>query len=143
MPEETASAPARSGRRPGLLVVALALVAVQVLAQVVLAVGGLGGLFAAQSMEQVTIVTLAVVLLGLAGLIGGAGWALWQGKRWGRGPVVTWQLLLLAVGISGLGGDAWWATVVPIVMALVILVGVLSPASRAATGGRGQPDAVL
>lgn len=143
MSVETNTAPAEHPARPSLLVLALVLVGLQVLGLVVLALGGLGGLLAAASIEQVTIVTLAVVLLGLAALIGGAGWALWQRKRWGRGPVVTWQLLLLAVAVSGLGGDAWWATVVPIGMALVVLVGVLAPASRAATDRAGRPDAVL
>lgn len=129
--------------RPVLLTVALVLVGLQVLGLTVLAIGGLGGLLGAASLEQVTIVTLAVVLLGLALLVGAAGWGLWQGKRWGRGPVVTWQLLLLAVGVSGLGGQEWWATVIPIVMSLVIIAGVLAPSSRAATDRGGRPDAVL
>lgn len=143
MSEDRAAAPAEPARRPGLLVLALVLVGVQVLGLAVLAIGGLGGVLAVGGTGRVTIVTLAVVLLGLAVLIGGAGWALWQGKRWGRGPVVTWQLLLLAVGASGLGAAQWWATIVPMVVSLVVLVGVLAPASRAATDRRGRPDAVL
>ncbi|MGC0273131.1 hypothetical protein ACO0LV_09055 [Pseudactinotalea sp. Z1739] len=137
MPEKSPST------RPVLLTVSLVLVGLQVLGLIVLAVGGLGGVLGAASLEQVTIVTLAVVLLGLALLVGAAGWGLWQGKRWGRGPVVTWQLLLLAVGVSGLGGQEWWATVIPIVMSLVIIAGVLVPSSRAATDRGGRPDAVL
>jgi len=135
--------PTHSGGRPGLLVLALVLVAMQALGLVVLALAGLGGLVGLPAAGQITIVTLAVVLLGLAALIGAAGWALWQGRRWGRGPVVTWQLLLVAIGVSGFGADAWWATVLPALSALVVLVGVLAPASRRATERRGRPDAVL
>lgn len=140
---ETSPEAANRHDRPALLVIALIVVGLQVLGLVVLAAGGLGGLLAVVGAEQVTIVTLAVVLLGLAALVGAAGWGLWQGRRWGRGPVVTWQLLLLAVGASGLGGAPWWTTVAPMALSLVVLVGVLAPASRAATERRGRPDAVL
>ena len=129
--------------RPPLLVIALIVVALQVAGLAVLAIGSLGGLLVVAGAEQVTIVTLAVVLLGLAALVGVAGWGLWQGRRWGRGPVVTWQLLLIAVGASGLGGAEWWTTLLPIVISLLVLLGVLAPASRAATDRRGRPDAVL
>ncbi len=135
--------PARGGERPAALIIALAVVALQVLGLTVLAVAGLGGLVGTPAAGQITIVTLAVVLLGLAFLIGAAAWALWQGRRWGRGPVVTWQLLLLVIGVSRVGADAWWATVLPAVAAVVVLVGVLTPASRRATDRRGRPDAVL
>src|SRR5690625_3094238 len=127
-PDATGTNDAGRGR-PVLLVVALVLVGVQVLTLVVLAVGGLGGIVSAPAATQINIVTLAVVLLGLAVLIGAAGWALWQGRRWGRGPVVTWQLLVLAVAFTALGEAEWWASVLPIVIAVVVLVGVLAPAS--------------
>src|SRR5690625_7059764 len=68
--------PTHSGGRPGLLVLALVLVAMQALGLVVLALAGLGGLVGIPAAGQITIVTLAVVLLGLAALIGAAGWAL-------------------------------------------------------------------
>lgn len=142
--------PAPTGR-PGLLVGALALVAVEVLALAVLSLLIVVGLLssadddalAAATADATTAVSLAVVLLGLGALLAVGARALWQGRRWGRGPVVTWQLLQFFIGISALGADTWWATILPAVVAVAVLIGVLAPTSRDATDGRAQPDAVL
>ncbi|MBK5249878.1 MAG: hypothetical protein JJE50_10705 [Actinomycetales bacterium] len=88
-------------------------------------------------------VALTVVLFGIAGLVLLGTRALWSGRRWGRGPVVTWQLLQLAVAASALGGAPWWTTYLPMVLAVVVLAGLLLPASVAATSGTGSPDGVL
>ena len=43
---------------------------------------------------------LALIFLGIVALLFAAVRALYHGRRWGRGPVVTWQLLVLAIGVS-------------------------------------------
>lgn len=129
--------------RPALLVGAIGLILLEAVALAVLSVlivvdllSGIGG-------DAVTSVSLGAALLGLAALLVVGARALAQGRRWGRGPVVTWQLLQFFIGLSALGSDSWWGTVLPAVVAVAVLIGVLAPASRAATAGRAQPDAVL
>lgn len=88
-------------------------------------------------------VALAVFFLGVAALLALAARALHRGRRWGRGPVLTWQLLLLAIGVSQLGVvDAWLALVLVVVPVLVV-VAVLLPPSRAWADSAASPDAVL
>jgi hypothetical protein len=70
----------------------------------------------------------------LAFLLGLSSRALWRLRRWGRGPVITWQLLQGAVAVAQfavlpvVGGIA-------VALALVALVGLLAPASIQATAG--------
>lgn len=132
-----------AARRPILLQLALGLVLLEVLALAALSVLIVVDIVSVLPDQRVTMISLAVALLGLAALVFVGARALWQGRRWGRGPVVTWQLLQLLIGVSALGADAWWGTVLPAVVAVVALVGLLAPASRAATDGRAQPEAVL
>ena len=141
--------------RPVLLTLAVALVLLQCLGLAVLAIGGLGALFGGglqegsapgvgqdgAAIEMVTIVTLAVVLLGLAVLLVAAARGLWQGKRWGRAPIITWQILLILVAANGWAGW-WWATAALVVLAVAVIVAVLSPSVRNATGDASKPDAI-
>ena len=69
-----------------------------------------------------------------ASLLGLAARALWRLRRWGRGPVVTWQVLQLAVGASQFAAAPLLGGAVAAVAALA-LVGALAPASVAATAG--------
>lgn len=132
-----------SHRRPVLLQVALGLVLLEGLALATLAALMVVDIVSVPPGERVTMVSLAVALLGLAALLALGARALWQGRRWARGMVVTWQLLQFLIGVSALGSDAWWGTVLPAVVAVIALIGLLAPASRGATDGRGRPDVVL
>lgn len=59
-----------------------------------------------------------------------AGWALTVGKRWGRGPAVFVELLLLPVAwYLAVGSDRPWAGIPLGVVALIVLALLFSPAA--------------
>lgn len=141
MNEETAS-PERAPR--GLpLRVGLALVLLEAVALVVLGVASVAG----SAMSHGALLGTNAGVLGVLVLIGGflflAVRALWQGKRWGRGPVITWQLLQFAVAITSIGTLEWWAIVPAVAIPVVVVVCLLAPGSLAVTDRHGRPDGVL
>lgn len=69
--------------------------------------------------------------------------ALWGGKRRGRGPVITWQILQFAVAASSFGVVAWWLLVLAMLLSVIVTVCLLLPSSLAATGTPGRSDGVL
>lgn len=87
--------------------------------------GVMGGWGYAVTFASVLFLFAFLLILGLR--------ALWRGLRWGRGPIVAWQLLqfFTAVTMSEVIGRpaAWIVTVVSI----VVIVGVLAPRSREVT----------
>jgi hypothetical protein len=83
-----------------------------------------------------TTLATAVFLAGLAGLLLAAARALARGRRWGRAPVVTWQLLQGAIGLTQ-AGTAPAVGVALVVAAALVLGGLLAPASVAATSATG------
>ncbi|WP_147918246.1 hypothetical protein [Ruania zhangjianzhongii] len=85
---------------------------------------------------------LAVLIL-IGGFLLLAVRAMWQGKRWGRGPVITWQLLQFFVAVTSWGALEWWALVPALVLPVIVVVCLLLPASLAATAQHGRPDGVL
>lgn len=79
--------------------------------------------------------TFSVVILMFAALLYFGGRALWNGMRWGRGPVIAWQLLqfFTAVTMSDvIGKPAAWVVGL---ISLAAIVGFLAPASLQATAG--------
>ncbi len=123
--------------RVGLLLVLVELAALAALA-VSIAVEALGG----GGPSVGPSLAMAVFFLGLAGLVAAAARALHAGRRWGRGPVLTWQLLVLAIGVSQAGLMPAWLTVLGVVLPVAVAVAVLAPASRGWTDDAG-PHAVL
>ena len=120
--------------RPRTLRFALLLVFLEVLA---LAVAGvLLAVDAALGRVQDAGATMAtaVFVVVLAALLAFAARGLWQLRRWGRGPVVTWQVLQFAIGLTQLGAAPLVGGLVAAVAALA-LGGLLAPASIAATAG--------
>jgi hypothetical protein len=77
-----------------------------------------------------------VFACALAGVLVLAGRALWRGRRWGRGPVITWQVLQAAVGLTQLGASPWLGGTL-VALALVVIVGLLVPVSIEATSRSG------
>src|SRR5690625_1434335 len=75
-------------------------------------------------------VLLVLVLIG--GFLVLAVRGLWQGKRWGRGPVITWQLLQFAVAVTSWGALEWWALLPALVLPVMVTICLLVPASLAA-----------
>jgi len=66
---------------------------------------------------------LLAFMLGVAAVLVASSRGLWQGRRWSRSPVLTWQLLLVVLAIGWLGVEStWWAGLV-LVVAVVVGVG--------------------
>ena len=61
-------------------------------------------------------------------------WQLTGGHSWARSPIVLAQLIQLGVAWSFRGGDTTWVAVSLAVVALIVLAGVLHPASVDALG---------
>jgi len=71
-------------------------------------------------------VVMALMFLGAGAILGVAARAAVAGRRWSRGVLITWQLLMVAVGLSLMTTLAWWVTLllvglpIPIVVCLVV-----------------------
>jgi len=66
-----------------------------------------------------------------------------RGKRWARGPLVTWQLFQLAVAVPLLQGSTPWIGIALLILAAVVLVGMFTPTVLALTTDRSGPSAAL
>src|SRR5690625_7458157 len=69
--------------------------------------------------------------------------ALYRGKRWARGPLVTWQLFQLAVAIPVLQGSTPLIGVGLLLLAVIGMVGVFTPSALAASAGASGPAGAL
>lgn len=125
------------------LLVALVVVGLEALVLVAAAVWSVidmirGGFDGAAVSIALTVVLLLFVLLLVVGMN-----ALWQGRRWGRGPVLTWQLIQAAIALGAIGIAPPWA-VFPILLASIAVgVGLLLPASVRATSRPSSSGPVL
>src|SRR5690625_1804123 len=130
----------KKDQRPPLLWLGFILVALEIAAMVVAAVwmfidrpdGAMSSVGYALTFAAVLAAFALLLFLGLR--------ALWNGMRWGRGPVVAWQLLqfFTAVTMSDvIGKPAAWAVGV---LSLIAVVCFLAPASLAATSGTVRPS---
>ena len=111
---------------PAPLVVAASLVAVEGVVLVLLAILELANL----SSQRVTMgLTTAgfFVVYGVALMI--CAWSVHRGHSWARSPIVLAQLIQLGVAWSFRGGDTTLVAVALAVVAVVIVVGLLHPAS--------------
>jgi hypothetical protein len=105
--------------RPVGLRVALAGIGLEALLLALAAVVVLGELVAGGSSSAGVSIFLALFFAGVAWALVASARALWAGRRVGRAPVVTWQILQGVVGVSALTAGAVWA-----VLAGVALIGV-------------------
>lgn len=92
-----------------------------------------------------TAVFLALFALGVAWVLVAAVRALLRGSRRARGPVVTWQLLQAATGVTVLGVRDTpallpWFAGVAIAVAAAVVVAVLTPAAVRHTLDEGGHD---
>lgn len=128
----------RSSANPAALVVAASLVAVEGLLLIGYAVLELASL----SADRVAVaVTTTLFFAAYGGLLLGCAWALTHGSSWARSPVVLTQLIGLGVAWSFRGGDTTGVAVAIAVVAVVVLVGVFSPASiEALADPQGEDD---
>jgi len=66
----------------------------------------------------------------IGGGVFAAGWALWTGRRWGRGPAVFLQLLLLPVTwYVAVGSHQWFYGIPVALVALAALLLLFSPST--------------
>lgn len=109
--------------------VAASLVAIEGVLMLVLAV-----------LEAASLSSGGVVLAGFF-LVYGAGlllcaWSVYRRQSWARSPIVLAQLIWLGLAWNLRGGDGTWASVGLAVVAVVVLAGVLHPASIDALSDR-------
>lgn len=124
-------------RPPALLAVVVA-VGLEALALVFAA--GAGLVSAVRGAQDVGATWGLVVLAALAALLlAQAARGLWQGRRWGRGPVLTAQILLVVVAWTwwGVGGSV--PALLVAALGVLVGVGVLLPSVVRATTRTG-PD---
>jgi hypothetical protein len=121
--------------RQGLRLLVAVLVGLEALALLagaaVLVAEGLG---AERPMNSIGLAVVAAAIgLALAGCTRG----LWQGARWTRGPVVTWQLLQAGVGMP-VSASNYWYIGVPI-LAMAVVVGFLVAGKHVIAQEEGRP----
>src|SRR5687767_13725588 len=111
---------------PAPLVVAASLVAVE------------GGLLLTYALLEISSLSTERLTMGLTTAVFfavyGAGllvcpWQLTRGRPCTRSPIVLAQLILLGVAWSFRGGDTTWVAVCLTVVAVIVLAGVMLPAS--------------
>ncbi|QCB93114.1 hypothetical protein [Cellulomonas shaoxiangyii] len=127
--------------RPALLVAACGLVVLEALALAAAAVAGVVTLVRGAQAPAVAAFLVALAL-GAALLLASAARGLWSGRRWGRGPVLTAQVLLVVVSATAWSSGARVPGAVGLVLGLVVAATVLAPPVVAVTSrtGRDEPD---
>lgn len=130
-------------RPPLPLLLALLLVLVQVGALAALTVGMLIEVVGRQVLEPFFTTVTAVIFLAIIALLLAGVRALYRGRRWGRGPVITWQLLVLAIGVSQAATLTWWLVALLVVLPVAVTAGLLVRPSVAWTDSTAPPRAVL
>jgi len=117
---------ARGRTQPPPLVVAASLVAVQ--GFLLLAYGVLEA--AHVHADRVAMgVTTALFFVVLGGVLMGCAWLVVRGRAWARSPIVVAQVMFLGLAWNFRGGSTTWVAVVLALVAAVVLVGLLHPAS--------------
>ena len=108
------------------LVVAASLVAVEGLVLLLLAVLELASLSSQR-------LTMGVTTTGFFAVYGGAllllAWSVHRGRSWARSPIVLAQLIQLGLAWSFRGGDTTLVAVALAVVAVIVVAGLLHPAS--------------
>ncbi len=131
MPDAPGSAP------PPPLVVAAVLAAVEGLVLVAYAVLEVAHLHADRAAMAVTTSLFFAILGGLLAL---CAWLVVHGRAWARSPLIVAQVIFLGLAYNFLGGSTTWVAVALGLVAAVVLVGLLHPASLEALAG-DDPDA--
>jgi hypothetical protein len=85
-------------------------------------------------------VTTALFFALLGGALVVCAWLLRHGRAWARSPVVVAQVMALGLAWNFVGGATTWVSVVLALVAVVVLAGLLHPASvEALDNGRVDP----
>jgi hypothetical protein len=88
--------------------------------------------------DRVTMgITTSLFFSLLAAALIACAWYVVQGRTWARSPIVVIQVMALGLAWNFLGGSTTWISVVLAVVAVVVLAGLLHPASiEALSDGR-------
>ena len=116
--------------------VAAALVGVEAFLLLVLAVLELANLRSIRLTMGVT--TTVFFLVAAAGLVWCA-WSLWKARRWARGPVVMAQLIQLGLAWNFRDAPTTLVAIGLAVVALVVIAGLLHPATTRVLEDDAQP----
>jgi hypothetical protein len=81
-------------------------------------------------------VTTALFFAALGAVLMACAWLVVRGRAWARSPIVVAQVMFLGLAWSFLGGATTWVAVALALVAAVVLVGLLHPASVDALDGR-------
>jgi uncharacterized integral membrane protein len=111
---------------PPPLAVAAALVAVEALLLLVLAVLEVANL---RSIRLTMGLTTTVFFLVAAAGLAWCAWSLWRGRRWARGPVVMAQLIQLGLAWNFRDAPTTLVAIGLAVAGLVVIAGLLHPAT--------------
>jgi hypothetical protein len=112
--------------QPSPLVVAASLVAIEGLMLLLYAVLEAASVHA----DRVAMgVTTAVFFAAIGGGLVACAWLVVRGRAWARSPIVVAQVLFLGIAWNFLGGSTTWVSIALAVVAIVVLVGLLHPAS--------------
>ena len=79
-----------------------------------------------QANSGVTWATMVFTLLMLLGVLGGAI-AVLRGRRWGRSPLIAWQVLQLGAAVPSLRTSGWPIGTALIVLSVLGLATLMSP----------------
>jgi len=98
-------------------------------------------------MGRTSDVGMAIFVLIFAGGMGAilvwTSLKLRHGKRWTRGPIVTWQLFQLAVALPLLQGSTPWIGILLLLFSALILIGLFTPRVVKATTDPSGPSAMV
>ncbi len=81
-------------------------------------------------------VTTSLFFALVAGLLVLCSWSVVQTRPWARSPIVVIQVMALGLAWNFLGGSTTWISVVLAVLAVLVLLGLLHPASVDALADR-------
>jgi hypothetical protein len=82
--------------------------------------------------------TTAVFFAAFGVLLMACGWLITRGHTWARGPILLAQLIGLGLAWNLRGGETTIVSVAIAVVALVVIAGMLHPASIAAINDAGE-----
>jgi hypothetical protein len=74
-------------------------------------------------------VTSSLFFVLLGAVLVACAWLVVRGRTWTRSPLVVVQVMALGLAWNFLGGSTTWVSVVLALVAVVVLVGLLHPAS--------------
>ena len=83
-------------------------------------------------------ITTALFFALLGGALTVCAWFVVRGRSWARSPIVVSQVMFLGLAWNFLGGVTTWVSVALALVAVIVLFGMLHPATTHVLTGRGD-----